>query len=210
LAFFKEFANVVGVLQEKSISLMEISAKVTQHIEELSECPYDFDSFAGILSRLQKIADDLNLQDFANLDAWVDSLDQRIQRVLVQRVSNEIDNWCKAFSSHRQLSVSDDDRQTAAITNEPIVHELRIKNQLIYVDPPVEMTQATWTKQLQRIMGKFGSMSFARVRLIIQIQVSFADSLLSRACGMSSSYTKPRLRARRISQYWLRCKIHSC
>lgn len=148
LAFFKEFANVVGILQEKSLSLVAISEHVSQLIEDLSNCPYDFDSFAGTLARLQRITDDLNLQGFSNLDAWINSLDERIQHVLGQRISDEIDAWCKAYSAEN--SGENDDA-----TKEPIVHELRMRNQLIYVEPPVEMAQATWMKQLQRILGKY-------------------------------------------------------
>jgi hypothetical protein len=154
LAFFKEFANVVGILQEKSISLVAISERISQLIEDLSRCPYDFASFANILASLQRITDDLNLQGFSNLDIWIDSLDARIQHVLLQRVSDEIDAWCQAYSSAGQPGVPHDDRQNTVAISEPIVHELRMRNQVIYVEPPVEMTQATWMKQLQRLLGE--------------------------------------------------------
>lgn len=189
LAFFKEFANVVGILQEKSISLIAISQQVYQHIEDLSQCPYDFDSFADILSRLQMIADDLNLQGFANLDAWIESLDKRIQHILLERITNEIENWCQAYSADGQLNVTDDDRRTNAATQEPIVHELRMKNQLIYVEPPVEMTEATWMKQLQRIMGEFRYGAF---------RTGPTDRRNSRCCVWSDRHQKLALRAQTL------------
>lgn len=154
LSFFKEFANAVGVLQEKTISLVSISEKIASDIEELSECPYTYDAFAAVLSRLQSIADDLNLQGYTNLDAWVETLDQRVRDVLLRRVSGEIEAWCAAFSACARENAMHSDSEMVAIAVEPIVHELQMKNQLIYVEPPVELTEAAWTKQLQRILGE--------------------------------------------------------
>lgn len=154
LAFFKDFANAVGVLQEKTISLVAISDKIASNLEELSECPYTFDQFAAIISRMQNIADDLNLQGYTNLDSWIETLDQKIQDVLLRRVSGEIEAWCTAFSGQNSSGMETGDRQMAASGVQPIVHELQMKNQLIFVEPPVELTEAAWAKQLQRILGE--------------------------------------------------------
>jgi len=37
----------------------------------------------------------------------------------------------------------------------PIVHEIRIQNQVIFLDPPIEYARATWVKQLHDWLGKF-------------------------------------------------------
>jgi hypothetical protein len=37
----------------------------------------------------------------------------------------------------------------------PIVHEIRIQNQVIFLDPPIEYARATWIKQLHDWLGKF-------------------------------------------------------
>lgn len=36
----------------------------------------------------------------------------------------------------------------------PLVHEIRIRNQVIYLDPPMEMARANWYKQLHRWLGQ--------------------------------------------------------
>ena len=36
----------------------------------------------------------------------------------------------------------------------PIVHEIRIQNQVIFLDPPIEYARATWIKQLHDWLGK--------------------------------------------------------
>lgn len=36
----------------------------------------------------------------------------------------------------------------------PIVHEIRIQNQVIFLDPPIEYARSTWIKQLHDWLGK--------------------------------------------------------
>jgi len=40
------------------------------------------------------------------------------------------------------------------MTVKPIVHEIRIQNQVIFLDPPIEYARATWVKQLHDWLGK--------------------------------------------------------
>ena len=36
----------------------------------------------------------------------------------------------------------------------PIVHEIRIQNQVIFLDPPIEYARQTWIHQLHDWLGK--------------------------------------------------------
>lgn len=40
------------------------------------------------------------------------------------------------------------------MTLKPIVHEIRIQNQVIFLDPPIEYARQTWVKQLHDWLGK--------------------------------------------------------
>ena len=37
----------------------------------------------------------------------------------------------------------------------PIVHEIRIQNQVIFLDPPIEHARAVWIRQLHEWLGRF-------------------------------------------------------
>jgi dynein heavy chain 1 len=39
------------------------------------------------------------------------------------------------------------------MTLKPIVHELQIENQVIFLDPPIEYARATWIRQLHDWLG---------------------------------------------------------
>ena len=36
----------------------------------------------------------------------------------------------------------------------PIIHEIRIQNQVIFLDPPIEYARQTWVRQLHDWIGK--------------------------------------------------------
>ena len=40
------------------------------------------------------------------------------------------------------------------MTVKPIVHEIRIQNQVIFLDPPIEYARQTWVKQLHDWIGR--------------------------------------------------------
>jgi dynein heavy chain 1 len=39
------------------------------------------------------------------------------------------------------------------LTLKPIVHEIRIQNQVIFLDPPIEYARETWFRQLHEWLG---------------------------------------------------------
>ena len=41
-----------------------------------------------------------------------------------------------------------------SMTLKPIVHEIRIQNQVIFLDPPIEYARQTWLQQLHDWLGK--------------------------------------------------------
>jgi len=41
------------------------------------------------------------------------------------------------------------------MTVKPIVHEIRIQNQVIFLDPPIEYARQTWVRQLHDWIGRF-------------------------------------------------------
>jgi hypothetical protein len=41
------------------------------------------------------------------------------------------------------------------MTLKPIVHEVRIQNQVVFLDPPIEYARSTWIRQLHDWLGEF-------------------------------------------------------
>lgn len=119
-----------------------------------------------ILTPVEPQIDRLNLEGYANLDHWVAELDQRIEGILLARLTATIQLWCTEFDKSEEdvrstvvlrditnkrrgdKRLRDDKGQEGQLSLKPIIHEIRIQNQVIFLDPPIEYARQTWIKQL--------------------------------------------------------------
>nr|CDI53148.1 cytoplasmic dynein heavy chain 1 [Melanopsichium pennsylvanicum 4] len=172
VAFVRQFASIVSLFQDKTAELIEIQRDMHTTIDELGKCPYRSEAFAERLQKIQNTIDKLNLEGYPNLEEWVSNLDRLIEGVLLRRLKSVSAAWCKAFVLHglqggahsgagrndghsKALAASALDGEAAAdqIVLEPITHEVRIQNQVIFLDPPLENARASWFRQLHQVLS---------------------------------------------------------
>ncbi|KAH9920337.1 cytoplasmic dynein heavy chain 1 [Fomitopsis serialis] len=166
IQFVREFASVVSSCspQDKTNNVIDLYKDITRAVEELSTALHDR-SFTAI--------DRLNLEGYANLEHWVAELDQRIEGILLQRLVQTIQLWCSEFDRNEEADgrreplvlrditnkrrgdkrVKEEKPVEGILTLKPIVHEIRIQNQLIFLDPPIEHARQNWTRQLHDWLG---------------------------------------------------------
>lgn len=71
----------------------------------------------------------------------------------------------------------------------PIVHEIRIQNQVIFLDPPIEYARQTWVRQLHDWIGEPEEHRAQRgIGSKLGLQVLFVDCAESRVRGTRSDY----------------------
>jgi hypothetical protein len=66
------------------------------------------------------------------------------------------------------------------MTLKPIVHEIRIQNQVIFLDPPIEYARDTWFKQLHEWLGvvcRLRRIQSSRYEIGLQMQDGSAADL---------------------------------
>ncbi|KAG2064001.1 cytoplasmic dynein heavy chain 1 [Suillus decipiens] len=173
IQFVREFASVVSILQDKTNNVIDLYRDILRAVEDLATCPYTSEAFSDLLGKIQAAIDRLNLEGYANLEYWVADLDKRIEVILLQRLGYIIQVWCSEFDRTDDGDARRDPMPLRDITNKrragksgkedrvaegnmtvkPIVHEIRIQNQVIFLDPPIEYARATWIKQLHDWLG---------------------------------------------------------
>ncbi|KDQ51322.1 hypothetical protein JAAARDRAFT_140422 [Jaapia argillacea MUCL 33604] len=173
IQFVREFASVVSVLQDKTNNVIDLYKDISRAVEDLATCPYTSEAFSELLGKIQAAIDRLNLEGYANLDHWVAELDKQIEGILLHRLSHIIQVWCTEFDraddgdSRRDTvalrditnkrrgdkRLKDEKALEGSMTLKPIVHEIRIQNQVIFLDPPIEHARHTWVRQLHDWLG---------------------------------------------------------
>ncbi|KAG8937242.1 hypothetical protein FRC03_010096 [Tulasnella sp. 419] len=173
IAYVREFAGTISVLQDKTNALIDSYKEIMRFVDELSSCPFSADAFSELISKIQAAVDRLNLEGYTNLEQWVSELDQRIEVILLARLTNIIQLWCTDFDrieegdgrrdvvilrdTHNKRRGDKRNKEDRIIDGQvalaPIVHEIRIQNQVIFLDPPIEYARETWIRQLHEWLG---------------------------------------------------------
>jgi len=170
LGFVRDFAGVVGVFQDKASFAIEVNQSTRQLLDELRTCPFSCSSFSAILEKVQKQIDDLNLEGFSNLDEWVAGVDTVIRGSLAHRLESALKSWIAEFQRdgseeaegettwtsrrrHGRPSAAADLGRGNLLANEVpkltvLVHEIKMKNQNMFLDPPIEVARERIYKQL--------------------------------------------------------------
>ena len=164
--FVREFAAAVSVLQSKTSTLASINETVQKATSELRSCPYDLDAFQTRLDTIQSAVDQLNLENYVNLTHWVGGMNQAVEAILLTRLQHAIVLWIDAFQNASDRGVNDDSVQKRldAASGEEVptaqapklrrlLHEVSMRNQVIYLDPPFEYARANWFSQLHDWLG---------------------------------------------------------
>ncbi|KAL7421138.1 dynein heavy chain [Cryptotrichosporon argae] len=196
--FVREFASVISLLQDKTTALIDISNDIARVVEELSTCEYTAEAFSSLLGQVQRTIDRLNLDGYSNLDAWVVRLNTKIDAVLSDRLGQAIEAWCGDFSA-----------ETSSLA--PLVHEIRIRNQVIYLDPPIEFARREWLGQFQDALGvvcDLDRIRSSRYEISLQVEVveNYADLLTRSAMPLDRPLALIEAKVREVSAYvdkWL-------
>ncbi|GAB1316626.1 dynein heavy chain, partial [Madurella fahalii] len=159
--FIREFAAAVSLLQSKTIMLANIHTTVRTALAELEKCPYEVSEFESRLETIQSAVDQLNLEQYVNLGYWVERMNKQIKAVLLARLQHAVQAWIEAFedehlerpSDRRRALEQADTTKTDVPVIKKLVHEITMRNQVIYLDPPLEFARASWFSQLQDWIG---------------------------------------------------------
>uniref|UniRef100_A0A3P9LB23 Dynein, cytoplasmic 1, heavy chain 1 n=1 Tax=Oryzias latipes TaxID=8090 RepID=A0A3P9LB23_ORYLA len=145
--YVQRLAETVFNFQEKVDDLLLIEEKIDLEVRSLETCMFDNRTFSDILNRVQKAVDDLNLHSYSNLPIWVNKLDIEIERILGVRLQAGLKAWTQVLRGQVEDKADVDmDTEAPQVGHKPggdpkiknVVHELRITNQVIYLNPPIE------------------------------------------------------------------------
>lgn len=164
--FVHNFANTVSLLQNKTSNLVAINMNVQKTLADLNTCPYKAVEFQSRLDEIQKSVDRLSLEEYSNLGPWVEEINNAIKKTLLVRLQTAIHAWVEAFEDsssgdddqrRRPLSLLGPPNENTSKPGYPVIKrsvlEVALKNQVIYLDPPLEWARASWILQLHEWLG---------------------------------------------------------
>ena len=137
--FSKKLASKVMAFEDAVQEVIEKTTQIDDLLNELGQCELVKESLQLKLQSIQKIVDELNFNDYSNLNIWVDELDQRIQNTLTARLEELLQVWIDEFQKFTENG--------GKLIKVKTVLEIKIQNQTIIVNPPISESRAFWYKQ---------------------------------------------------------------
>lgn len=145
--YVQRLSEFVTMFQEKVEDLLVVEEQLDVDVRSLETCPYSAATFADILSKIQHAVDDLSLRQYSNLHIWVQRLDEEVEKKLAARLQAGIIAWTEALTGNKKdvdLSMDTDAPTQPTIKSggdpqiNPVLHEIRITNQQMYLFPSIE------------------------------------------------------------------------
>eukprot|EP01114_Cavostelium_apophysatum_P023031 TRINITY_DN854_c0_g1_i2.p1 TRINITY_DN854_c0_g1~~TRINITY_DN854_c0_g1_i2.p1 ORF type:complete len:4577 (-),score=1545.65 TRINITY_DN854_c0_g1_i2:38-13768(-) len=170
--YVKKFSDSVITFRDKVDELIAKYDQIKQDMELLKTCPLKDEIFTGVFVRIQNVIDDLNLGSYSNLPSWVESLDKKVEAILLTRLQEALESWGSVFevsaedekrkrnamkNSSKSQGATSEGAETSANLPKPVIHkskhEIVIRNQILHLDPPLEHARVNWISQLHSWLG---------------------------------------------------------
>ena len=196
--FVREFAAAVAILQDKTSTLVAINDSIQVAIDDLRTCEYDSVVLGSQLDRIQTAVDQLNLENYSNLTFWVDEMNEVIEKIMIERLQDAMRVWSEAFRSHhiinqkgiRESGLVESKQAGKSPTFGVAIHEVAMRNQVIYLDPPPEFARSEWIFNLHEWLGvacNLPVVKASRYEMQVDVQTSVAQLTFSYLPGRCSS-----------------------
>ena len=140
--YVKLLADKVNALEDVVNNLNEKIEQIYSIMTTLNTCPLDSASLNEKLKTIQGIVDDFSLLDVSNLHLWVPELDVKIEAILSKRLTEHINIWIKNFETFK--------KDGSDFIRSPSIHEIKIQDQVIYIDPPIEHARYYWLQEFHK------------------------------------------------------------
>ncbi|KAJ8610930.1 hypothetical protein MRB53_038234 [Persea americana] len=172
--YVREFSTLVAKLHERATLVQSIDDTVTNTISNLKTCDYTLEAFKQELDKLQALVTQCKKHGFVNIFRWVEALNEDVEKTLSQRLHIALESWLDAFKGNREDAYQPEasDKGTGERLRRQghykpvlasIVHEVVMHNNVIFVDPPAEYSQASWCSSLQECIRQICDLPFLHV-----------------------------------------------
>ncbi|EAR94592.2 dynein heavy chain, cytoplasmic protein (macronuclear) [Tetrahymena thermophila SB210] len=145
--FTKNLAEQVQKFEEAVNLLKDYSEQIESILAFLKTCHPSHETFKEKLEEIQKLIDDINFQkDYSNLHIWVPEVDAKIEDILVERLVQIIRKFVVEFETYRLM-------EKREFIEQHTRHELKMKDQVISIEPSTEFARYYWFQQFHKAIG---------------------------------------------------------
>eukprot|EP00830_Metopus_es_P014592 TRINITY_DN3930_c0_g2_i1.p1 TRINITY_DN3930_c0_g2~~TRINITY_DN3930_c0_g2_i1.p1 ORF type:complete len:1285 (-),score=333.29 TRINITY_DN3930_c0_g2_i1:418-4179(-) len=147
----QELDKKIGILTEKVTNyedaVINVKGKLDQmqqNLQELTTCPYTPEEFKKNLAAIQQSIDEFAFQEYSNVSLLAQEVDGKIEQILTKRLSDIVPKWIGEFTKF--------DESPHALITFSSVHEIKMLDQLIVLEPPIIEARAYWLREFHKLI----------------------------------------------------------
>ena len=143
----KNLASKVNSLEKGYNDLVQRREQIDGILDYLETCEIDSKVFTDKIKEIQTILNDLKYNNYSNIHTLVSDLQGSVEKVLKKRLTDIIQQWCLEFEEYKNRDIE------RKLIKESTVHEIKIQNRIIFVDPPIEYATTFWFSHFHACTG---------------------------------------------------------
>jgi dynein heavy chain 1 len=147
------FIYLQQTVAESVLGLHELVTLVLEKNEQnegilmtLPSCPLEHNLLREKLASIQSVIYSFHLKRASNLSDWTRHLNEQIERHFLLRARQLIAAFVREFEEY-------DEKGGMVYIEKPLVLELKMQENRIYLDPPIEFARQHWYTELHRVLG---------------------------------------------------------
>ena len=165
----KQLNKYVGILSKASIALQdktqkayEMSYECDKILTELQSCELIESNITERIEKLQHIVNRLDDGGFYGVPYWTAILNQKLERIFKSRVDEILNGWMESLDedwNQRQQRVvdahfeDDDAVHNIFARHEPIVHEIKVHNNILKIEPCISEAKLSLGRDIQSLLA---------------------------------------------------------
>jgi dynein heavy chain 1 len=182
-AYVSKFSAAVAALQDKVDDVLTKYETIKVALEGLRTCQFNLTELKTHIDAIQNTIDQLNLAACSNLEEWTHNLTKSVEAILLDRLAKAIHVWVATFEGSAVQETAKDTKKARGGSDRGIVirkknlvreaapkadaafddktkpkivgtaHEIIIRNQVMQLDPPLELARASLFTQFNQWLG---------------------------------------------------------
>jgi dynein heavy chain 1 len=142
--FSKELCEKTSGFEENVRDLIGKIEQIHSLFNHIAKSELVKESIEDKIMQIQKIIDEIT--DTSNMHIWIAEIDSRLEAILAKKLEEVIEQWIKEFNSFGE-------KEDPLLVKEASVHKIKLKDQMIYLEPSVNEAREYWYSQLHQSLA---------------------------------------------------------
>lgn len=194
VGFISMLWQLVDILRSRSTLALESYTEIIKNLESLQDTDFNFDKMKNIILYIQRLLNGINSNGFDNYIQVCTFVDDKIVNILESKFQVYVSLWLKWFKDGFESINSKRPRGYKGFTKEqykfleskfvefsPIDLEIKIRNQFIYSEPPLENIRSKWSGSLKSWINRLITLPRIKINNVTKVEAAY-DEIVIR-CG---------------------------